>query len=109
MAAQEQDLLRVLELLVQALEQLVRVTAQEMAQVQEQVLELALAVGLVQVPVEERVLVAVPDLELEPERDPAAELAEAEALVEVWEPGLVQALVSEVQEPELVQALLPGQ
>jgi hypothetical protein len=82
---QEQDLLRVLELLVQALEQVVRVTALEMVQVQEQVLELALAVGLVQVPAEERVLVAVPDL------DPAAELAEAEALVEVWEPGLVQA------------------
>jgi hypothetical protein len=86
---QEQDLLRVLELLVQALEQVVRVTALEMAQVQEQVLELALAVGLVQVPAEERVLVAVPDL------DPAAELVEAEALVEVLE-------------PELVQALLPG-
>jgi hypothetical protein len=84
---QEQDLLRVLELLVQALEQVVRVTALEMAQVQEQVLELALAVGLVQVPAEERVLVAVPDL------DPAVELVEAEALVEVLEPELVQALL----------------
>jgi hypothetical protein len=102
--ALDQELLQVLELLVQALEQVVRVTALEMEQVREQVLELALAVGLVQVPAEERVLAAVPDL------------VEVEAQVEVLEPGMAQgsreqepAQVSAqgLQEPELVQALLP--
>jgi hypothetical protein len=102
--ALDQELLQVLELLVQALEQVVRVTALEMEQVREQVLELALAVGLVQVPAEERVLAAVPDL------------VEVEAQVEVLEPGMAQvsreqeqAQVSAQgsQEPELVQALLP--
>jgi hypothetical protein len=102
--ALDQELLRVLELLVQALEQVVRVTALEMEQVREQVLELALAVGLVQVPVEERVLAAVPDL------------VEVEAQVEVLEPGMapvlrervqVQGSAQDLQEPELVQALLP--
>jgi hypothetical protein len=82
----------------------VQVTALEMEQVREQVLELALAVGLVQVPAEERVLAAVPDL------------VEVEAQVEVLEPGMAQgsreqeqAQVSAqgLQEPELVQALLP--
>jgi hypothetical protein len=89
--ALDQELVQVLELLVQALEQVVRVTALEMEQVREQVLELALAVGLVQVPAEERVLAAVPDL------------VEVEAQVEVLEPGMAPVL----QEQELVQALLP--
>jgi hypothetical protein len=62
-----------------------------MEQVREQVLELALAVGLVQVPAEERALAVVPDL------------VEAEAQVEVLEPGMVPGS----REPELVQALLP--
>jgi len=102
--ALDQELLRVLELLVQALEQVVQVTALEMEQVREQVLELALAVGLVQVPAEERVLAAVPDL------------VEVEAQVEVLEPGMVpvsreqeqvQGSAQDLQEPELVQALLP--
>jgi hypothetical protein len=132
--ALDRELVQVLELLVQALEQVVRVTALEMEQVREQVLELALAVGLVQVPAEERVLAAVPDLvedqELQvPESAQwAAEqvleqfalerqaLVEVEAQVEVLEPGMapvsrerVQAQVSAqgLQEPELVQALLP--
>jgi hypothetical protein len=98
----DRELVRVLELLVQALEQVVRVTALEMEQVREQVLELALAVGLVEVPAEERVLAAVPDL------------VEVEAQVEVLEPGMapvaqeqVQGLAQGSQEPELVQALLP--
>ncbi len=111
-----QELLQVLELLVQALEQVVRVTALEMEQVREQVLELALAVGLVQVPAEERVLAAVPDLEQEPEQALAADLVEVEAQVEVLEPGMAPVLRERVQvqgsaqgsqEPELVQALLP--
>lgn len=79
--SQEQEVLRVLELVVQALEQVVRVTALEMEQVREQVLELALAVGLVQVPAAEPVLALVP--ELAQEQVP--------------------------QEPVLVQALLPDQ
>jgi hypothetical protein len=86
--ALDQELLRVLELLVQALEQVVRVTALEMEQVREQVLELALAVGLVEVPAEGPVLAAVPDL------------VEVEARVEVLEP--------EALESELVQVQLPG-
>jgi hypothetical protein len=132
--ALDQELLQVLELLVQALEQVVRVTALEMEQVREQVLELALAVGLVQVPAEERVLAAVPDLvedqELQvPESAQwAAEqvleqfalerqaLVEVEAQVEVLEPGMAPVLqeleqaqesAQDLQEPELVQALLP--
>jgi hypothetical protein len=85
--ALDQELLRVLELLVQALEQVVRVTALEMEQVREQVLELALAVGLVQVPAEERVLAVVPDL------------VEVEAQVEVLQPlELEQHLVQELQQ-----------
>jgi hypothetical protein len=83
--ALDQELLQVLELLVQALEQVVRVTALEMEQVREQVLELALAVGLVQVPAEERVLAAVPDL------------VEVEAQVEVLEPGMAPVLRERVQ------------
>jgi hypothetical protein len=116
--ALDRELVQVLELLVQALEQVVRVTALEMEQVREQVLELALAVGLVQVPAEERVLAVVPDLELEqePEQALAAELVEVEAQVEVLEPGMapvlrervqVQGSAQDLQEPELVQALLP--
>jgi hypothetical protein len=85
---QDRELLRVLELLVQALEQVVRVTALEMEQVREQVLELALAVGLVEVPAEEPVLAVVPDL------------VEVEAQVEVLEP--------EALELGLVQVQLPG-
>jgi hypothetical protein len=84
----DQELLRVMELLVQALEQVVRVTALEMEQVREQVLELALAVGLVEVPAEEPVLAVVPDL------------VEVEAQVEVLEP--------EALESGLVQVQLPG-
>jgi hypothetical protein len=114
--ALDRELVQVLELLVQALEQVVRVTALEMEQVREQVLELALAVGLVQVPAEERVLAVVPDLEQEPEQTLAAELVEVEAQVEVLEPGMapvsrervqVQGSAQDLQEPELVQALLP--
>ena len=132
--ALDRELVQVLELLVQALEQVVRVTALEMEQVREQVLELALAVGLVEVPAEEPVLAVVPDLveaqELQvPESAQwAAEqvleqfaqerqaLVEAEAQVEVLEPGMapvlrervqVQGLAQDLQEPELVQALLP--
>lgn len=78
---QDPELLRVLELVVQALEQVVRVTAQEMEQVRAEVLELALEVGLVEVEdleeVEEQepVLALVPDLVL------------VEESVEVLEPG----------------------
>jgi hypothetical protein len=114
----DRELVRVLELLVQALEQVVRVTALEMEQVREQVLELALAVGLVEVPAEGPVLAVVPDLveaqELQvPESAQwAAEqvleqfaqerqaLVEAEAQVEVLEP--------EALESGLVQVQLPG-
>jgi hypothetical protein len=105
-----------------------------MEQVREQVLELALAVGLVEVPAEEPVLAVVPDLvedqELQvPESAQwAAEqvleqfalerqaLVEVEAQVEVLEPGMapvsrervqVQGSAQDLQEPELVQALLP--
>jgi uncharacterized membrane protein YqjE len=63
----DQELARVLELVVQALEQVVRVTALEMEQVREQVLELALAVGLVEVPAAEPVLALVPELAQEQE------------------------------------------
>jgi hypothetical protein len=63
----DQELARVLELVVQALEQVVRVTALEMEQVREQVLELALAVGLVEVPAAEPVLALVPELAAEQE------------------------------------------
>ena len=80
---QDQELLRVLELVVQALEQVVRVTAQEMAQVRAEVLELALEVGLVEeeelelAEGEAPVLALVPDLVL------------AEEQVEILEPGWV--------------------
>jgi hypothetical protein len=78
---QDPELLRVLGLVVQALEQVVRVTAQEMEQVRAEVLELALEVGLVEAEdlVEERepVLALVPDL------------VRVEELVEVLEPGQV--------------------
>jgi hypothetical protein len=101
----DRELVRVLELLVQALEQVVRVTALEMEQVREQVLELALAVGLVEVPAEGPVLAVVPDL------------VEVEAQVEVLEPGMaqvsreqvqVQVSAQELPESELVQVQLPG-
>lgn len=71
----DQELLRVLGLVVQALEQVVRVTAQEMEQVRAEVLELALEVGLVEE--QEPVLALVPDL------------VRVEELVEVLEPGQV--------------------
>ena len=67
--------------MVQALEQVVRVTAQEMEQVRAEVLELALEVGLVEVEdleeaeEQEPVLALVPDLVL------------VEESVEVLEPG----------------------
>ena len=78
---QDPELLRVLELVVQALEQVVRVTAQEMEQVRAEVLELALEVGLVEAEdleeaeEQEPVLALVPDLVL------------VEESVEVLEPG----------------------
>jgi hypothetical protein len=78
---QDPELLRVLKLVVQALEQVVRVTAQEMEQVRAEVLELALEVGLVEAEdleeEEEPVLALVPDLVL------------VEESVEVLEPGQV--------------------
>lgn len=85
---QDPELLRVLELLVQALEQVVRVTGLEMQALQAEVEALAQAVGLVPEKAAEPVLAVVPDL------------VEAEALVEVLEPA----------EPEsgLVQVQLPG-
>jgi len=82
---QDPELLRVLELVVQALEQVVRVTAQEMEQVRAEVLELALEVGLVE----------VEDLEEaeEPESVPVLalvpDLVQVEESVEVLEPGQV--------------------
>jgi hypothetical protein len=78
---QDQELLRVLELVVQALEQVVRVTAQEMAQVRAEVLELALEVGLVEE--EELAEEEAPVLALVPD------LVQAEEQVEVLEPGWV--------------------
>jgi hypothetical protein len=77
--ALDQELLRVLELLVQALEQVVRVSALEMEQVRAEVEALAQAVGLVPEKAQVPVLAVVPDL------------------VEVLEP-----------EQELVQVQLPG-
>ena len=78
---QDPELLRVLELVVQALEQVVRVTAQEMEQVRAEVLELALEVGLVEeeelAEEQEPVLALVPDL------------VQVEESVEVLEPGQV--------------------
>lgn len=78
---QDPELLRVLGLVVQALEQVVRVTAQEMAQVRAEVLELALEVGLVEeeelAEEQEPVLALVPDL------------VQVEESVEVLEPGQV--------------------
>ena len=78
---QDPELLRVLELVVQALEQVVRVTAQEMEQVRAEVLELALEVGLVE---EE-------ELELAEEEAPVLalvpDLVQLEEQVEVLEPG----------------------
>jgi hypothetical protein len=80
---QDPELLRVLELVVQALEQVVRVTAQEMAQVRAEVLELALEVGLVE---EE-------ELELAEEEAPVLalvpDLVQLEEQVEVLEQGWV--------------------
>jgi hypothetical protein len=70
---QDPELLRVLGLVVQALEQVVRVTAQEMEQVRAEVLELALEVGLVEE--EAPALALVPDL------------VQLEERVEVLEPG----------------------
>jgi hypothetical protein len=82
---QDPELLRVLELVVQALEQVVRVTAQEMEQVREQVLELALEVGLVEAEdlEEELELESAPVLALVPD------LVQVEESVEVLEPGQV--------------------
>jgi hypothetical protein len=78
---QDPELLRVLELVVQALEQVVRVTAQEMEQVRAEVLELALEVGLVE----------AEDLELAEEEAPVLalvpDLVQLEEQVEVLEPG----------------------
>jgi hypothetical protein len=80
---QDPELLRVLELVVQALEQVVRVTAQEMELVREQVLELALEVGLVE----------AEDLEEEEEPAPVLalvpDLVLVEEQVEVLEPDQV--------------------
>ena len=82
---QDPELLRVLELVVQALEQVVRVTAQEMEQVRAEVLELALEVGLVEVEdlEEAEELESVPVLALVPD------LVQVEESVEVLEPGQV--------------------
>lgn len=85
---QDPELLRVLELLVQALEQVVRVTGLEMQALQAEVEALAQAVGLVPEKAAEPVLAVVPDL------------VEVEAQVEVLEP--------EVLESGLVQVQLPG-
>jgi len=70
---QDPELLRVLGLVVQALEQVVRVTAQEMEQVRAEVLELALEVGLAEE--QAPALALVPDL------------VQLEERVEVLEPG----------------------
>jgi hypothetical protein len=78
---QDPELLRVLELVVQALEQVVRVTAQEMEQVRAEVLELALEVGLVEE--EELAEEEAPVLALVPD------LVQVEEQVEVLEPGWV--------------------
>lgn len=100
---QDQELLRVLELLVQALEQVVRVSALEMEQVRAEVEALAQAVGLVPEKAPVPVLAVVPDLVEVSEqakvlaRAAAQELVEAEARVEVLEP-----------ESGLVQVQLPG-
>jgi hypothetical protein len=82
---QDPELLRVLGLVVQALEQVVRVTALEMEQVREQVLELALEVGLVEAEdlEEELELESAPVLALVPD------LVQVEESVEVLEPGQV--------------------
>jgi hypothetical protein len=80
---QDPELLRVLGLVVQALEQVVRVTAQEMEQVREQVLELALEVGLVEAEDLEEELESAPALALVPD------LVQVEESVEVLEPGQV--------------------
>jgi hypothetical protein len=77
--AQDPELLRVLELLVQALEQVVRVSALEMEQVRAEVEALAQAVGLVPEKALEPVLAVVPDL---------VEVSEqAQGLVQVQLPG----------------------
>lgn len=78
---QDPELLRVLELVVQALEQVVRVTAQEMEQVRAEVLELALEVGLVEE--EELAEEEAPVLALVPD------LVQLEEQVEVLEQGWV--------------------
>ena len=81
----DQQVLRVLELLVQALEQVVQVTALEMEQVRAEVLELALELGMVE----------AEDLAEEQESEEQApvlalvpDLVQVEELVEVLEPGL---------------------
>ena len=80
---QDPELLQVLELLVQALEQVVRVTALEMEQVRAEVLELALELGLAE----------AEDLEEEQEQAPVLalvpDLVQVEEKVEVLEPGQV--------------------
>jgi hypothetical protein len=75
-AALQEQVLPVMKLLVEALEQVVLVTAQEMELVRAEVLELAQAVGLVEVR-ERPLLAVVPDL------------VQLEEQVEVLEPGSV--------------------
>jgi len=74
--ALQEQVLPVMKLLVEALEQVVQVTAQELELVRAEVLELALAVGLVEV--QERPLLAV-----------VPDLVQVEEQVEVLEPGWV--------------------
>ena len=80
---QDPELLRVLGLVVQALEQVIRVTALEMEQVRAEVLELALELGMVE----------AEDLAEEQEQAPVLalvpDLVQAEEQVEVLEPGQV--------------------
>ena len=82
---QDPELLRVLGLVVQALEQVVRVTALEMEQVRAEVLELALELGMVEAEdlAEEQEPESAPVLALVPD------LVQVEEQVEVLEPGQV--------------------
>jgi len=82
---QDPELLRVLGLVVQALEQVVRVTALEMEQVRAEVLELALELGMVEAEdlAEEQESESAPVLALVPD------LVQVEESVEVLEPGQV--------------------
>jgi len=73
---QKEQVLPVIKLLVEALEQVVKVTAQEMELVRTEVLELSIAVGLTEVQ-QRPALTVVPDLVL------------LEEQVEVLEPGWV--------------------